>query len=149
MGGAELLDALAAERDLALCHVTALAGVCGLPEGTFAETMAEAARLAAGTGTDRFGRDFGTKPPLASPYHAVKITGALFHTQGGLVVDGDARVLRPSGAALPNLFAGGGAACGVSGTGRDGYLSGNGLLAAVILGAKAGAAAARLVRSNG
>jgi len=60
-------------------------------------------------------------------------------------VDADARVLRAGGAPLPNLFAAGGAACGVSGSGSDGYLSGNGLLAAVVLGAKAGAAAARLV----
>ena len=38
---------------------------------------------------------------------AIKVTGALFHTQGGLVVDESARVLP-----LPNVFAGGGAARG-------------------------------------
>jgi len=126
--------------------IAELAAATGLPETALAETMAEVARLAAGEGHDRFGRNFAHKPSLAPPYCAVKITGALFHTQGGLVVDGEARVLRPGGSSLPNLFAGGGAACGISGTGRDGYLSGNGLLAAVILGAKAGAAAARLAR---
>lgn len=128
--------------------VAALAAACGLPAGALGETLAEVARLAAGGGEDRFGRDFRGKPPLAPPYRAVKVTGALFHTQGGLVVDGDARVLRLDGTPLPNLLAGGGAACGVSGAGADGYLSGNGLLAAVVLGAKAGAAAARLVRSQ-
>ena len=56
--------------------------------------------------------------------------------------DGDARVLRPDGRALPNLFAGGGAARGVSGARIEGYLSGNGLLAAVGYGALAGSAAA-------
>ena len=48
--------------------------------------------------------------PLAAPWHAVKVTGALFHTQGGLRVDPDARVLRPGRTPLPNLYAGGGAA---------------------------------------
>ncbi|MFB9968888.1 FAD-binding protein [Pseudoroseomonas cervicalis] len=73
----------------------------------------------------------------------MRVTGALFHTQGGLVVDASARVLRPDGAALPNLYAAGGAACGVSGSRAEGYLSGNGLLTAVALGHAAGEAAGR------
>ncbi len=44
--------------------------------------------------------------------------------------------LRP--AAGPNLLAAGGAACGVSGADASGYLSGNGLLTAIALGAIAG-----------
>jgi len=43
---------------------------------------------------------------------------------------------------LPNVFAGGGAARGVSGAHVWGYLSGNGLLSAVALGAIAGRRAA-------
>ncbi|MFY7962968.1 MAG: hypothetical protein ACOVVK_23040, partial [Elsteraceae bacterium] len=58
-----------------------------------------------------------------------------------------ARALRADGSPLPNLFAGGGAACGVSGPAVDGYLSGNGLLTAVALGKIAGAAAATLALS--
>ncbi len=50
-----------------------------------------------------------------SPFHAVKVTGALFHTQGGLAVDASARVKRKGGGRFPNLFAAGGAAAGVSG----------------------------------
>ena len=91
---------------------------------------------------DPFGRDFSATPPLAAPYCAVRVTGALFHTQGGLVVDTAARVLRPDGTPLPNLLAAGGAACGVSGSEASGYLSGNGLLSAVVLGAVAGTTAA-------
>jgi fumarate reductase flavoprotein subunit len=45
---------------------------------------------------------------------------------------------------LPNLFAAGGAARGVSGPDASGYLSGNGLLSAVVLGRLAGMGAARL-----
>ena len=67
----------------------------------------------------------------------------LFHTQGGLMVDEDGRVLRPNGEPIANLYAGGGAAAGVSGrTGAAGYASGNGLLSAIGLGRLAGLAAA-------
>ncbi len=72
---------------------------------------------------------------LLAPCFAVQVTGALFHTQGGLAIDADARVLRSDGTALPNLLAAGGAARGVSGNAVWGYLSGNGLLSAVAGGA--------------
>ena len=78
----------------------------------------------------------------------VRVTGALFHTQGGLVVDSGARVLREDGSPLPNLFAGGGAARGLSGPSRWGYLSGNGLLTATVLGRLAGQSAAALVQGK-
>ena len=65
------------------------------------------------------------------PYHAVKVTGALFHTQGGLDIDVQCRVLGADGQPLPNLLAAGGAARGVSGDAVWGYLSGNGLLSAL------------------
>ncbi|WP_341911080.1 FAD-dependent oxidoreductase [Ferrovibrio terrae] len=129
--------------------IQALAGLCGLPADTLAATLAEATALVAGQGQDRFGRDFTGKPALTAPFYAVKVTGALFHTQGGLTVDTEARVLRQDGKPMRNLFAGGGAACGISGRGRDGYLSGNGLLAATVLGAKAGRSAAALVKQGG
>jgi fumarate reductase flavoprotein subunit len=102
------------------------------------DTLRATAALQAGDGVDEFGRDFTTRPALKAPLHAVKVTGALFHTQGGLMVDGEAHVLSSSGRAFPNLFAGGGAACGVSGPDVSGYLSGNGLLTAIALGYIAG-----------
>jgi len=127
--------------------IEALAQVCGLPPDALAATLAEVERFAAGAARDPFGRDFTGKPKLAPPYCAVKVTGALFHTQGGLVVDEQARVLDVAGAALPNLFAGGGAACGLSGAHVWGYLSGNGLLSAITLGRIAGATSARSLSS--
>lgn len=81
---------------------------------------------------------------LQAPYFAVKVTGALFHTQGGLDVDGNCRVLRTDGSAFSNLLAAGGAARGVSGNAVWGYLSGNGLLSAVAGGA---IAAATIIKS--
>jgi fumarate reductase flavoprotein subunit len=122
-----------------------LAVACGLPPAALAATLEESRSIAAGQGSDPFGRDFTAKPPLESPHYAVKVTGALFHTQGGLVVDTKARVLREDGTALPNLYAAGGAARGVSGPDDWGYLSGNGLLSAVALGRIAGREAAQKI----
>ena len=75
------------------------------------------------------------KRQLTAPFYAIKVTGALFHTQGGLDIDAQCRVLRDNGTAMPNLLAAGGAARGVSGNAVWGYLSGNGLLSAMAGGA--------------
>lgn len=96
---------------------------------------------------DRFGREtFGA--PLSPPFYGALITGALAHTQGGLVVDVHARVLRPDGSCIPNLYAGGGTAAGISGDGPDGYLSGNGLLSALGFGLIAGEHAATAIQGK-
>jgi fumarate reductase flavoprotein subunit len=90
-------------------------------------------------GQDAFGRIWSGQT-LCGPFCAVKVTGALFHTQGGLDIDPQtARVKMTSGGLFKNLYATGGAAVGVSGTSDSGYLSGNGLLAASVLGSIAGA----------
>ena len=75
------------------------------------------------------------KRQLSAPFYVIKVTGALFHTQGGLDIDAQCRVLREDDTPLPNLLAAGGAARGVSGNAVWGYLSGNGLLSAVAGGA--------------
>lgn len=112
----------------------ALAAICHLPAAELIHTLSQYRH------PDPFGRAHPT--PLVPPYRAVQVTGALFHTQGGLRVDPDARVLRPGRTPLPNLYAGGGAAVGLSGRGAGGYLSGNGLLSALGLGLLAGRHAA-------
>lgn len=136
----QFADFRAAEAQGALRRAESIAGlaaVMGVPADALNASFAGA------TGRDAFGRRFEPGKRLAPPYCAVRVTGALFHTQGGLVTDGGGRALRPDGTALPNLWAGGGAACGVSGAGDSGYLSGNGLLAAAVLGARAGAEGGR------
>ncbi len=138
-------QALAAGAVVAADTAIELATKTGLPIGALAATIAEVAALTRGETNDAFGRDFTGKAVLVPPYHAAKVTGALFHTQGGLVVDGDARVLKSDGTKFPNLFAGGGAARGVSGPDATGYIAGNGLLTATTLGKLAGRAAARLM----
>ncbi len=123
--------------------IEALAETCGLPSVSVSETISN---IPWGS-KDKFGRVFGATP-LAPPFHAVKVTGALFHTQGGLNIDDSARVRLSRGGVIPNLFAVGGAAVGVSGTSDSGYLSGNGLLSAVVLGKVAGGAAAKMTRDK-
>jgi fumarate reductase flavoprotein subunit len=146
MGFPDYRDAVAAGAIYSGDDAASLASQIGLPADALAATLAQVEEFHAGTEADPFGRDFTEKPMLSGRLHAVKVTGALFHTQGGLVIDGNARVLRPDGTALPNLFAGGGAACGVSGSRVEGYLSGNGLLTAVGLGYVAGQHAAICAR---
>jgi fumarate reductase flavoprotein subunit len=97
---------------------------------------------------DELGRDWSRRAPLAAPFCAVRVTGALFHSQGGLAVDDAARVRLAGGGIIPNLFAAGGAACGVSGPEASGYLSGNGLLSAVALGRIAGLGAAQVAQGT-
>ena len=116
--------------------IEGLAQRLGLPADVLKETFAE---LPSG-GTDAFGRTF-REMPLTPPFCGVRVTGALFHTQGGLEINDRAQVLRANGEAFDRLYAGGGAACGVSGSADSGYLSGNGLLSAVVLGRRAGLAA--------
>lgn len=90
---------------------------------------------------DRFGRTaFGAE--LAPPFFGVRVTAARLQTQGGLLIDPSARVLRADGTVVPNLYAGGGAAVGLSGPGSGGYLLGNGLLCSLGWGKIAGEQAA-------
>lgn len=107
----------AADRD-------ALAAIIGCPPSALAPEI------------ERFG----------PPFHAVRVTGALFHTQGGLDIDTHCRVRRSDGSLFPNLLAAGGAARGVSGNAVWGYLSGNGLLSAIAGGWIAARTAAAQVR---
>jgi fumarate reductase flavoprotein subunit len=123
---------------LEAADLAALASAIRVPEEALADTFRAVDAVRDGSYPDAFGRDLVDTPALAPPYRAVKVTGALFHTQGGLVVDAKARVVRTDGTPFDNLFAAGGAACGMSGSGAGGYLSGNGLLTAVVLGRIAG-----------
>jgi fumarate reductase flavoprotein subunit len=128
----------------------ALATLHSLDPAAVAATVESYNKAASAAQGDAFGRrDFGLAP-LAGPLHICRIVPGLFHTQGGLMVDNDGRVLRHNGQPIANLFAGGGAAAGLSGrAGAGGYASGNGLLSAIGLGRLAGLAAAYEIESEG
>ena len=118
-----------------------LASKISVEPATFCKTLAKCEQYAGGDQVDPFGRNFEPRKRLTAPYYAVKVTGALFHTQGGLRVNRNAQICRPNGVPFDTIFACGGAACGVSGPDVSGYLSGNGLLTALSLGEIAGSKA--------
>lgn len=122
-----------------------LSMLTNIDESSLRKIIKEVEEMVEGKRGDDFGRDFTGKPKLSAPYYAVKVTGALFHTQGGLVVNENARVMDKKGNTLPNLFAGGGSARGISGPADWGYMAGNGLLTATTFGRLAGSAAAKLI----
>jgi fumarate reductase flavoprotein subunit len=131
---ADFKDAEAQGAVLKADSIAALEKLCNIPAGSLAATIGDLPYA----DKDAFGRTWDTHP-LEAPYCAVKVTGALFHTQGGLDVDPQtALVRRTAGGCFDNLYAAGGAACGVSGASDSGYLSGNGLLSAAVLGFTAG-----------
>src|SRR5690606_20959454 len=107
-----------------------LAAAVGVDPDGLAATIARTAELAAGQLRDEFDRTEWVAP-LRPPYAGIRVVPALFHTQGGLRVDGHARVLRSDGTPIRGLYASGGAAMGISGHGASGYLAGNGLLPAL------------------
>ncbi|MDH4189428.1 MAG: FAD-binding protein [Betaproteobacteria bacterium] len=123
-------------------------GIKPLAEGSVFQRAIDVYNLAArGVRPDAFGRDASAMAPLVPPYWIAQVLPGLFHTQGGLKTDPDARVLAIDGRPIPNLYAGGGAAAGISGrSGALGYLSGNGLLSALGLGWLAARAAADEIR---
>ena len=147
LGFEDYRQALDAGAVVAAGSAAELAAAFGLPARALAETLAEYRAAADAHRPDPFGRRDCRR--LEPPFRGVKVSGALFHTQGGLRVDGTARVLRTDGRPVPNLYAGGGVAAGLSGHGPGGYFSGNGLLTALGYGMLAGRDAARAIREDG
>jgi fumarate reductase flavoprotein subunit len=120
-----------------------LASKLGIDAGGLKQTIQDYNRAASG-GRDAFGRII--RQPFNAPFYGIKVTVALYHTQGGLKVNPNGQVLRPNNSIIPNLYAGGGVATGISGTGLEGYLPGNGLLASLGLGMIAGEHAAEALK---
>ena len=136
----DFVAAQAAGAVKSAADVASLAAIVGCPVDTLANTLSA---VNPNNAKDAWGRTF--KRALEAPFHAIKVTGALFHTQGGLNINAQCQVLKPHGAPLPNLYAAGGAARGVSGAEVWGYLSGNGLLSAIAGGHIAAKAVAQTI----
>ncbi|RCW50754.1 MULTISPECIES: flavocytochrome c [unclassified Halanaerobium] len=102
-------------------------------------------REAIKVGEGRFNR---TKLPenWEAPFYAIEVTSDLRHTQGGIVINTDAQVLKTDGEVIKGLYAAGGVTEGFSSSGGPAYMSGNGLLQAFVFGKIAGEnAAANLI----
>lgn len=124
--------------------VTELASALGVPGDALMKTLNDLSASKTGCHSDAWGRDFSDTHDLKAPYYGIRVTGAIYHTQGGLEVNENAQVKRSDGSLLPNLFAGGGAARGMSGPTCSGYMPAAGLCMAMTLGRLAGQSAARL-----
>jgi fumarate reductase flavoprotein subunit len=84
----------------------ALARLFDIDPAVFAKTFADFASFVKSGVDPEMGRKrFG--PPLAPPYRAAWVTGALAHTQGGLRVDEQGRVVKSDGTPIPGLYAAG------------------------------------------
>ncbi|MFB8387527.1 FAD-dependent oxidoreductase [Microbacterium sp. NPDC055910] len=110
-----------------------LADAFALPADAVADEVARF-NAAAGSDVDELGRKATTRVPLAAPFYGARVSAGVIHTQGGLTVDTGCRVVTVDGAVVPGLYACGGVAAGISGTGVDTYLPGNGLTHAFTTG---------------
>lgn len=126
--------------------IEALEKVCELPAGSLQKTLDEVNSSLQTGKPDLLGRSFKGLHALQGPFCAIKVTGALFHTQGGLEVNENAQVVRKDGTPLPNVFAGGGAARSISGPDVRGYLPAMGICMAVTLGRLGGTAAGKIAK---
>jgi fumarate reductase flavoprotein subunit len=113
--------------------VARLAEAAGVDATELARTLAQVSACAQGEASDPLGRHTFARV-LSAPFKASWVTGALSHTQGGLLTQADGAVLNQQGDTIPGVFAAGGCAAGLSGRGADGYLPGNGLAQAFGLG---------------
>jgi fumarate reductase flavoprotein subunit len=110
-----------------------LAATAGVNAAGLEQTVAQLARLAQGREADALGRRAFARA-LKPPFKASWVTGALSHTQGGLLTRADGAVVHHNGLPIAGVYAVGGCAAGLSGRGADGYLPGNGLAQAFGLG---------------
>ena len=117
-----------------------LAAAIGADAATLEKTIAEY-QAAIEKGEDKFNRAH-LPAGFDGPYYAVKITGEIRHTQGGMATDVAGHVLRADKSLIKGLYAAGGCTEGFSSRGGAAYMSGNGLIQALVFGKIAGAAAA-------
>ena len=126
-------DSIARGMVLTSPSIRDFAAQFALPPEVLLATLDTANHAAKGESADPLGRELYARV-LSPPFWGVRITGALAHTQGGLMVDDNAQVLRTDGSVIAGLLAAGGTVTGISGHGAAGYSSGNGLAQAFALG---------------
>lgn len=117
-----------------------LADALGIEPAALERTF-EAYRQGIEKGEDDFNRS-RLPESFDGPYHAMKITGEIRHTQGGMPTDVAGHVVRPDESLIPGLYAAGGCTEGFSCRAGSVYSSGNGLIQALLFGMIAGRNAA-------
>jgi fumarate reductase flavoprotein subunit len=91
---------------------------------------------------------WGSRPmPIRTPpFFAVPLCAGITNTMGGLLIDADARVLRPDRQPIPGLFAAGGSIGGLDGGPYVGYTGG--LAKALVFGRIAGMNAVAMIKAG-
>jgi fumarate reductase flavoprotein subunit len=74
-------------------------------------------------------------PIERAPFYAIPLCAGITYTMGGIHIDGQARVLREDGSAVPGLYAAGATTGGLEGGPQAGYVGG--LLKAGVMGLRA------------
>ena len=87
-------DAVRAGAIIQAATLAELASKMCIPAEALQETCKSIEAIARGEEHDIYGRSFDPAQLLQAPYYAARVAGALFHTQGGLVIDTDACVSR-------------------------------------------------------
>jgi fumarate reductase flavoprotein subunit len=103
-------QALAAGRVMTADSVSELALQAGVDALALERTLEQVSACASGQ-PDPLGRQSFARV-LAAPFKASWVTGALSHTQGGLLTDASGAVLGADDQPLPGLYAAGGCATG-------------------------------------
>ena len=116
-----------------------LAKAMGVDETTFVSTMNTWNQAVEAKSDAEFNRTSFANPLTAAPYYAIKITPAVHHTMGGIVINPKAEVLNEKGEAISGLFAAGEVTGGVHGANR---LGGNAVADFTVFGRIAGQSAA-------
>ena len=116
-----------------------LAKAMGVDEATFVSTMNTWNQAVEAKSDTEFNRTSFANPLTAAPYYAIKITPAVHHTMGGIVINPKAEVLNEKGEVISGLFAAGEVTGGVHGANR---LGGNAVADFVVFGRIAGQSAA-------
>ena len=116
-----------------------LAKAMGVDEATFVSTMNTWNQAVEAKSDAEFNRTSFANPLTAAPYYAIKITPAVHHTMGGIVINPKAEVLNEKGEAISGLFAAGEVTGGVHGANR---LGGNAVADFTVFGRIAGQSAA-------
>jgi fumarate reductase flavoprotein subunit len=109
--------------------IEALAGKAGLPAAALAATVRAYNEAVAAGSTERLSpprtATRHVPMPIASaPFHAIPVIAGITYTMGGILIDGEARVLRTDGLVIEGLYAAGSTTGGLEGGPPVGYLGG-------------------------
>jgi fumarate reductase flavoprotein subunit len=117
-----------------------LALAIGIPVEPSAETMSKYNGYAKAGSDPDFGRADLPLQLVSPPYYAIKVSPAIHHTMGGLVIDPKAQVLNTAGQVIPGLYAAGEVTGLTHGTNR---LGANAITDIMVFGRLAGLNAAQ------